>query len=291
MTPPRSEEGMILINVLLFVAIASGLVLLMVNREELAIDGAVRMREASRALAIVRGGEVSALVALRRDAEDAPEADHAAEPWAAIAESGIAIEGGSFDLAIADAEGRFNVNNLRTGEASAVILFEGIAREAGFEPEQILQAIAYVRGFGPITDLRPIRLAGIAPDVADRLERLATALPGATQINLNAADPEMLRFLFRGDPAVDRLLAVRERQGFLTQADIADQSLSMPPGTRLTSNTFWVRTRATIGGTSQSGAALVQRRRLEDGTIEVVPVARWRGASVPPGVPAFVERR
>ena len=67
----RGEEGMILVNVLMFVAIAAGLVLLMINREELALDRGLRTREAARALAIVRGGELSAVVALRRDAIEA----------------------------------------------------------------------------------------------------------------------------------------------------------------------------------------------------------------------------
>ncbi|TKD52255.1 general secretion pathway protein GspK [Sphingomonas baiyangensis] len=279
---------MILVNVLLFVAIASAMVLLMVNREELALGSSLRMREAARALAIVRGGEVSAVVALRRDAAEAPDTDHRGEPWAALAESGIAIEGGSFDLVIADAEGRFNINNLRTGEAAPVIQFAAIAREAGFDEEQTLAAIAYVRGFGPITDLRPIRLAGIEPEVADRVQALVTALPGTTQINLNAAPREMLAFLFRDESVADQLLAIREREGAITSETLGELNLSVPPGTRFSSDTFWVRTRAAIGNTVQSGAALIQRRRLADGSIETVPVARWRNAAVPPEAPPFV---
>ena len=70
--PDDGETGMILVNVLMFVAIASGLVLLMINREELALSRGLRTSEASRALAVVRGGEVSAIVALRRDGESKP---------------------------------------------------------------------------------------------------------------------------------------------------------------------------------------------------------------------------
>lgn len=290
--PRKGEEGLILVNVLLFVAIASGLVLLMVNREELALDGALRMREASRAAAIVRGGELSALTALRRDAEEAPEADHRAEPWAAVAERGIAIEGGgTFDLAVADAEGRFNINNLRTGESSAVILFETIARDAGLNAEQILAATAYVRASGPITDLRPIRLAGLDPAAADRLAGMVTALPVPTQINLNAAGRDLLTLMLRDPVAVERLLAVRDRQGFLTAADLSRENLSMPPGTRFASDHFWVRTRASVGSTRQQGAALIERRKRADGTPETVVVERWRGAAIPPDVPDFPAAR
>ena len=289
MSPRDEEAGMILVNVLMFVAIASGLVLLLINREELALDRALRTREAARAMAVVRGGELSALVALRRDGEVAPQEAHAAEPWARLAENGAPIEGGSFDLAIADAEGRFNVNAVRSGEAAALVLFQTIAREAGLSDDQIVAAIAYVRSQGPVTDLRPLRLAGIDPQAAARLERLVTALPGRTAINLNAADPEMLRILFR-DPAVAaRLAAIRERRGFLTAKDLTDQNVTMPWGASFQSNSFWVRTRATIGGTSQQATTLVQRRRAEDGAIEAVPVERWRNAAVPPGAPALPE--
>lgn len=283
----EGEEGMILVNVLMFVAIASGLVLLMINREELALDQGLRTREAARALAVVRGGELSALVALRRDAQTAADADHAREPWGRLSERAAPIDGGSFTLAISDAEGRFNINALRGGEASAIVLFQTIAEEAGLPPEQILAAAEYVRREGPIADLRPLRLAGLDPKVADRLERLVTALPGTTALNLNAADPEMLRILFRDPVVAARLAEVRARQGYLTLKDLSDQSVTMPWGASFRSNTFWVRTRATIGGTSQQGATLIQRRATADGKVEVVPVERWRGAAVPPGAPAL----
>ncbi len=291
MTRRDDEAGMILVNVLMFVAIASGMVLLLISREELALDRGLRMREASRALAVARGGELSALVALRRDAEVAPDEDHIGEPWARLSEAGAPIEGGSFDLAIADAEGRFNINALRSGEAGALILFQKIAKDTGMTPEQAVAAAQYVRLRGPVVDLRPLRLAGLDPQVADRLERVATALPGTTTINLNAADPEMLRILFDDPLKAARLVAVRDRQKFLTLKDLTDQDLSMPWGASFRSGSFWVRTRATIGGTSQQIATLIQRRRLPDGGIEVVPVERWRNAAVPPGAPALPVKR
>lgn len=285
MSRGRDEEGMILVNVLMFVAIAAGLVLLMISREELALDRGLRTREAARALAIVRGGELSALVALRRDGEQAPEVDHVGEAWAKLSENGAPIEGGSFDLAIADAEGRFNINSVRSGEVSSTILFQTIGNEVGLTPEQIVAAVEYVRLQGPVTDLRPLRLAGIEPKIADRLERLVTALPGTTTLNLNAADEEMLALLFRDPVVAQRLVEVRARQGYLTAKDLSDQSVSLPRGTSFRSNTFWVRTRATIGGTSQQAATLIRRLRRDNGTVEAVPVERWRNAAVPPGAP------
>ncbi|WP_333572646.1 general secretion pathway protein GspK [Sphingomonas sp.] len=288
--PRDDERGMILVNVLMFVAIASGLVLLMIDREELALDRGLRMREAARAQAIVRGGELSALVALRRDGETAGDVDHAREAWAKIAVAGAPIEGGTFDLAIGDAEGRFNINSVRSGEAGAVVLLQEIANAIDMPPEQVVAAIQYVRLQGPITDLRPLRLAGIDPKVADRLEKVVTALPGITSINLNAAEPELMQMLFKDPLAASRLVQVRARQGYLTLKDLDDQHVTLPWGCSFRSTSFWVRTRATIGGTSQQEATLIQRRRTDQGKVETVPVERWRNAAVPPGVPAFATR-
>lgn len=286
MTPREDEQGMILVNVLMIVAIAAGLVLLMINREELGLDRALRLREASRAMAVARGGELSALVALRRDAETAPDADYRAEAWGKVAENGVPIAGGTFDLAIADAEGRFNLNMLRSGEAGAVIRFTDIGHQVGLSDDQIVKLTQLVRLTGPVTDLRPLRFVGVDPRIAAQLERLVTALPGDTSINLNAADQEMLAVLFHDPLVAERLVKARERQGFLTPKDLTDNQLEQPVGTSFKSSTFWVRTRATIGMTSQQLATLVQRRGKGE-EAEAVPVARWRNAAVPPGAPAF----
>lgn len=288
--PPAGEEGMILVNVLMFVAIASGIVLLLISREEVALDRAIRSREAARALAIVRGGETSAVVALRRDARDAPDADYVTEPWGAIADSDVPIEGGRFDLVVADAQGRFNVNLVRGDDLSSQLLFARIARAAGLDDGQTAAAVGLIQRYGPIRDLRPIRSAGVPAEVAARLERLVTALPDATTVNLNAASVELMAVLFGDQVVADRLAATRARQGFLALSDLADEGVTMPPGAGLRSSYFWVRTRATIGGTAQQGATLIQRRLGEEGPV-VVPVARWRNAAVPPDAPEFAPLR
>ena len=286
---PMREQGMILVNVLMFVAIASGLVLLMINREEVALDRSIRSREASRALAIVRGGELSALSALQRDAQVAPEADYPGEPWGAISENGIAIDGGSFDLAIADAEGRFNVNSVRRElDPIPQLLFLRIAGAAGIEEEKAVAAIALIRERGPVQDLRPLAVF-LPPEQAQLLARMVTALPGDTAINLNAATPELMAVLFDPQKAA-RLIATRNRQGYLSKDDLAREDVTAPGGTRFKSDHYWVRTRATIGGTVQQGATLIQRVERKEGNVTLpvaVPVERWRNAAIPPEVPGF----
>jgi general secretion pathway protein K len=285
-TPSAQETGMILVNVLMMVAIASGLVLLLINREELALDRGLRTREAARAQAVIRGGELSAIVALRRDAEVAPAQDYPGEPWGSLSESGAPIENGSFDLAISDAEGRFNLNAVRSGEAGPLILFKQIADTVGLRDEQQDIAVQMIR-LAPVTDLRPIAALGFDPAVVEKLSHLVTALPGNTTVNLNAADEAMLAMLFRDPLVATRLIAVRKRNGFLTQTDLTDQHVTLPVGTSFRSTTFWVRTRATIGGTVQQSATLIRRRVTDQGKPEAVPVERWRNAAVPPGAPDF----
>jgi len=283
----QRESGMILINVLLFVAIASGLVLLMINREELALDRALRSTDAARALAVARGGETSAVVALRRDLVTSPDLDYPGEAWGALQERGAKIDGGSFDLSLADAQARFNINNLLEHDASDLMVFRKIALFAGLSEEQALAAAQLVRQYGPVSDLRPLRLTGIDPQVADRLEALVTALPGKRDINLNSASPELLALLFSDPEMVQRLIALRAQRGYLTRADFDDKSLYLQPGTGFRSDMFWVHSGVTIDGTRQEEAALIVRGRDKQGNPHAAAVERWRNTAIPPEVPGF----
>ena len=290
MTPPvpEGERGIILVNVLMFVAIAAGLVLLMISREENALDRATRIREAARALAAVRGGELSAIAALRRDQAEAADADYPAEPWGRIAQREVAIDGGSFSLAVADAGGRFNINNLRDNRSDTLDLWQRIATAAGLPPEQIDAATLYVRTQGPVTDLRQLEAAGVSAEVAARLRATVTALPGETRINLNAAPQELLAILLDSPDKAAEMVALRQRNGRLTRADLAQADVFVPGTVGFTSDTYWVRTRAVIGDTAQQGAALIVRRMGADNrTPETVAVERWRNAAIPPDAPAL----
>lgn len=282
------EEGMILVNVLLFVAIASGILLLMISSEDSALERASRMREAARAQAIARGGEASAVVALRRDAVVAPDSDNGAEPWAALSERGAPIAGGTFDLAIADAQGRFNLNALMQPDPVAIGILGRIAAAVGMSPEQAAKAAGAIRAVGPVSDLRPLASLGLPPGQRARLAGLVTALPYDSRINLNAANEDMLGIL-TGDPmAARRIVAMRERQGYVTAADLASMNVAMPQGAGLTSNLFWVRTRVRIGDTSQQLTSLIARKDIPDGGgKQALVVGRWVGASAPAQAPAL----
>ena len=288
MSLPRrrpSEEGMILVNVLLFVAIASGIVMLMISAEDIALQRAQRMRDAARAQAIAHGGEASAIVALRRDALLASESDHGAEPWAAIAERNRPIEGGSFDLVITDAQSRFNVNILMKGNAADVELLGRIATVLDLPQELAWRATELVRLKGPIADLHPLRFAGLDPWAHARLTALITALPYDTPVNVNSASEELLAVMLGNPDAARDLVARRRRQGSLTIDDFAAVHAPLPRSAGFTSNLFWVRTRVRIGDSNQQLTSLIARRRDEAGRMIVAPIARWRGTELPDQAP------
>ena len=141
-----------------------------------------------------------------------------------------------------------------------------------------------IRERGPVADLRPLQLLDLPPGAAERFARIATALPGRTDINLNAAPAELMAILFDDPLAAERLAQVRARQGYLSSADLEREGVQPPPGTGFKSTMFWVRSRATIGSTAQQAATLIQRRMV-DGVVQTVPVQRWRNAAIPPDAP------
>lgn len=268
---------MILVNVLLFVAIAAAIVALMLSAQGVAGERTIMLGEAARAGAIARGGELSAVAALRRDALEAPASDHAGEAWGRVAQDEVPIVGGSFDLAIADAQGRFNINSLAGDDPVAIEALGRIAAALRLPPEVSLRVAVLIRTGGPIDDLSPLRSAGLDAATTARLERLVTALPGTARVNLNAASEELLAILLDSPAKARMLVAVRERRGFLTPEDFDG---GLPPGSGFTSDLYWVRTRVTIGDTRQQLTSLIARRR-EGARLVVAPVARWRGAQAP----------
>ena len=283
----RDEEGMILINVLLFVAIASGILLLMISAEDSGLERGLRMREAARAMAIAKGGEISAITALRRDALVAPDSDDRSEPWAALSEEGAPIDGGTFDLAIADAQDRFNVNALMKTDPAAFETLARIAAVAGMTPEQVARAVAGIRQYGPLGDLRPLAAVGLNDAQLARLSGLLTALPYDSKININAASEDMIAVLTGDAVAAQRIVALRQRQGYLAPADLDSLKVALPAGMAFTSNLFWVRTRVRIGDTSQQVTSLIARREDPEGNKTTQVVGRWTGSTAPAQAPSL----
>jgi general secretion pathway protein K len=267
---------MILLNIISLVALASAILMLMLTTGSTGVDRSLRFREASQAAVLARAGEMSAITALRRDAEEAPQSDHAAEPWAKVIEREAAIEGGTFTLAISDAQARFNVNNLGQDALFSAAAAAPLLSALGIDPAVATRIGAAIREGGPLLRLSQLRELGVDDETVARLAPLVTVLPQPTQINLNSASEDLLALLFGSPAAAQMIVAQRQRAGFVTAADVSSFGLSVPPGAGFTSNYYWVRTSVTIGETPQTLTSLLFRT-VREGRPEVVTLGRWRG--------------
>jgi general secretion pathway protein K len=271
---------MILVNVLMIVALAASVLALMLSGEDGALQRSTRLREAARANAIARGGELSAISALRRDALVNPDSDDLSEAWANIADAGVKIEGGTFAFVIGDAQARYNINALARGDILSRDVFARIVVAAEISPEAAVRIATLLEFGGPVADLAGLRQVGIDERDIAKLAVFLTALPEDAPVNINTASEPLLAVLLNNPSVARTLVARRERGGGLTRDDLAAARVILPPGTGFTSRYFWARGRVTIGDTSQQLVSLLQRRMTGERP-EVITIARWRGAAVP----------
>jgi general secretion pathway protein K len=278
------DGGVVLINVLVLLGLAASVVYVMLNLADLSIARSQRFSEAAQALALIRAGEQSAIVALRRDMDEAPAIDHAAEPWAAVAQQRITIEGGTFEMEIADAQGLLNLNALAGGGLQAQQTLRAIVAALELDPGVATRIAASIAREGPLDQLSDLGTrAGIAPADLARLGGLVTALPGTADVNVNAAPAPLLAVLLQNPVQARVLAAMRERVGFLTPDDVAAAGVILPPGVGFASDLYRTRVAVRIGGTTRSMESLLERRRRE-GKAEVAVVSRRNAtaAGLPP---------
>ena len=275
--PDAREQGMILINVLLIIALAASVVVLMVSSRDAGIDRTLMMREAARAQAVALGGEASAVAALRRDMTEAPESDHMREAWTSVIQPDAAIDGGRFSLAVVDAQAKFNINMLVSGDPGARALLARILTSFRYPPEYGPLLLDALRASGRIASLQQLALGGIDAETIARLGVIADALPIDTTINLNTAGQPLLALLLDDATKAQMLIRQRDAVGYLTARDFAMAGASVPPGTGFTSNLFYVITRVHIGATTQVLTSLVHRRTDPEGHPHAEVIARWWG--------------
>ncbi|MES2861623.1 MAG: Type II secretory pathway component PulK-like protein [Pseudomonadota bacterium] len=274
----RSREGMILLNVLLIMAVASVAVLVMVTSQDIEVQRSTRLREAAQAGAYARAGELSAVTVLRRDALTAAGTDNLSEPWAAIGQQAIAVPGGRFSLSIEDEQARFNLNSMVSGDAQPIALFQQIGAAAGVEPAVLIRIASIVRVAGPLSDLGLLRTGGVSPDDLARLEPWIVALPTEAMVNLNTVGEPLLSVM-TGDPASARALIQRRAQaGLLQPADLATAGAGVLPGTGYTSDHYRVVTTVTVGDTGQILTSRLERFRRAGGA-DVLVRGRERTAT------------
>jgi general secretion pathway protein K len=266
MTPPASrdpESGVVLINVLSILALASAVTVAILTLQDVAIERSTRFIDASSATAYALGGESSAVSSLRRDALNAPETDHYGEPWALIQEEGAAIEGGRFALSIEDEQAKFNLNNLLTDGLGAREILRALLVSVKASPELVPAISDYVTTNGGLDHLNELSNAGVDSSVIARLAEIACVLPTATEININTVAEPLLAVMLGNRASARLLVSRRERQGFLTAADLALARVLLPARAGFRSDYYAVSITVTVGTVSQAMTSHVFRTKRD----------------------------
>jgi general secretion pathway protein K len=278
------EEGVILINVLVILSLAATVVYVMLTLADVAIARSQGFRDAGEGLALVQGAEQFAIAALRRDMIEAPDTDNAAEPWNRLAQDAIDIPGGTLELRIEDAQGLFNVNVIAAERAQGEETLRLIGEAAGLPPEVISRIATSLDLDGPVRRIADLGVrVGLSPAEAAALGRFATALPGKSEVNLNAVPVDLLSLLIGSGAKARLLVNRRDGDGLLTAQDLESAQVVPPPGIGYRSDFFRLRTTARMGATVQSVESLLMRREGPAGP-EVTVVERRNAipAAFPP---------
>lgn len=282
------EQGMVLINVLVIVMLATAILAVMIASDDTDIELSLRLRNATQASAVARGAELSAVAALRRDLARGADTDSRKDEWAAISDDAAAIDGGSFSFDVFDAQARFNINNLVRNDTITKDHFSAIVAAVDLPPEMVGQIAELVQTKRGLAGLGDLQAAGLSLAEIRRLAVFATVLPEPTDVNLNTA-PETLAAILLNNPGQARkLMAARTagggKGGGLTREDLSLAGILPPPGSSVTSSYYWARSTVDIGGTNQQLTSLLYRRTMGGGP-QVLVLKRWRGAApmqVPP---------
>lgn len=258
--PSDPESGVILVNVLSIVALASAVMVAILTLQDLSIERSTRFMDAASASAIASGGEASALIALRRDSVESPEADHYREAWAQIQDEAAGIAGGQFRLAIQDEQSRFNLNNLVTGGLGAEEVLRALLQQVG-SPGLASRIAVFVTERGGVRSVNDLSGAGIDPAVVAALAKFVCALPEPTDVNFNTADEELLAALLGNRPAARSLVSRRERQGYLAPEDLALANVLLPARSGFRSDYYKVAIEVTYGTVTLSTDSRIHRIR------------------------------
>ncbi len=276
------EDGIVLVNVLVVLAIAAGIVALMLTAQDRAIDRARQAANVAQARELALGAEASVMVALRRDMMEAPEADHLGEPWASVLQREAVLESGRFSVDVQDANARYDVNRLAERRIADVQAFSRIAAAAGLEGPAAARVVSGLAERGPLADASELTSLGLSEEEAALLAPHVTAMaPPEGAINLNAAGPLILGALLGDARAAEMLMRRRAERGFLDAADLARAGVVMPPGSGFTSDAWDVTAVSEV-----DGAVVELRSRLRRdarGEAPIVMVER-RAFGPAPGV-------
>jgi general secretion pathway protein K len=282
--PAGKESGVILLNVLAVLAIASSVVMMMEALQGVSIARSERLAEAAEADAIARGGEAAAITALRRAGKQTPNSVHYGQAWAHLDETAAPIFGGSFTMRITDAQARFNINVLAHPNLLALDHLRRICMLLGVPSGVADQIAGRLLITGPVERIGDLRALGVDSASLGKLARLTVALSENTLVNLNTAEEPLLAILFGNAGSARQLVAKRDRQGELTPADLAAAKILVPADIGFNSNYFQTDIQVTYGDVTERLSSLLRRKPASGGiAVDVIDRTRSPASPIAPG--------
>jgi len=255
------ESGVVLVNVLVVLAIAGGLMVLLVSTQEAALDRVARAVDASVAEQIAYGAEASVVDALRRDLDTAPEVDHFKEPWAlSVIQKEVSLPTGKFSVQIMDLQSKFDINLLANVTLGTQEFARRLFIATGQPPEAVNQISRILGVLGGVARLNDLAAFGVAQTTLDALAPYVTALPVAGTINLNTVDPLLLGIMLQNDNQAGRMVRLRDSRGFITLDAMKDAGVLRPQNSGFTSNAYRVEVFAQTGAAEIRLQSTVIRR-------------------------------
>jgi general secretion pathway protein K len=225
----RAQAGLAAVTALLVVAVSAAAAAVMLSQQSAMLGQVSMVASRAQADAYAQAGLDWARGVLAEDSRKAPTVDSLDEGWA-MPIAGLPVERALVSGAIADAQGRFNLNNLVVGGKASqadVDIFRRLLASQGASPDLADAVVDWIdpdseiAGFGGAEDSfylslpKPYRAAnqpmqqadelylvhGFDPKLVARLRPLVTALPARTAINANTAPEAVLAAMFPDVPA------------------------------------------------------------------------------------------
>jgi len=242
---------------------------------------------AAQAEALAKAGELSVLIALRRDMKTAPAEDHFAENWASALQQAVELETGRYAVAVTDANSRFDVNRLAIGGLGDIQTLGRLMAALDLPADYATRIAAGIARGGALGSIDQLADLGLPPDAIAALRPHLETLPVAGNVNLNTVGQVFLGVLLNNPAAANRLIRLRDTNGRLTAADLAQMGVLAPPGSGYTSDVWDVVVSAETDGTQVRLTSRLVRFR-GPGVRDVVVTSRRFGpeAGEIPGIPA-----
>lgn len=287
------QRGVALVTAMLIVAIVAALAASFALGQQVWLRQTQNLTDLARAERLQQGAVAAAAALLARDARNG-RTDDLTEDWARPIPP-LPVDGALVHVAITDAQGRFNLNNLvQSGKgntaAAAIGVFrnllalhdlppdladavldwidpDSIARPNGAEDIDYLSLDAPYRAANqPLASVDELRLIkGFTPEIVEQLRPYVVALPAAGQvpINVNTAPAPVLAALAGTSlAAAEQLVEARERRAFTnpTEFQAALGSGRAAQGSyAVASGYFIVSVEARVGRTQRRTEALIER--------------------------------